>query len=55
MCFSSFTLETVNVWSLNFFLVTASSVTWQLKGGCVALVGAQTKTEAPCNKKLGSK
>ena len=55
MCFSTFTLEIVNVWSLNFFLMTASSLTWQLKGGCVTLVGAQTKTQAPRNKNLGSK
>jgi hypothetical protein len=55
LCLSTFTLEIVNVWSLNFFLMTASSVTWQLKGGCIPLVGAQTKTQAPCNKNLGSK
>jgi hypothetical protein len=55
MCFGTFTLEIVNVWNLNFFLMTASSLTWQLKGGCFTLVGAQTKTQAPCNKNLGSK
>ena len=58
MCFSTLTLEIVNVWKYlrqNFFLMMASSVTRQLKGGCVTLVGAQTETQAPCNKNLGSK
>jgi hypothetical protein len=55
MCFNTFTHEIVNVWSLKFFLMPASSVTRQLKGGCITLVGAQTKTRALSNKNLGSK
>jgi hypothetical protein len=58
MCFNTFPFQIVNVWkclTLNFFLMTASSVIWQLKGGCVTLVGAQTQKQAPCNKNLGSK
>jgi len=55
MCFSTFTPEIVIVWSLNLFLMMAASVTGQLKGGCVSAVGAQTNTQAPCNKNLGSK
>jgi hypothetical protein len=48
MCFSTFTHGIVNVWSLNFFLMTASSVTRQLQGVFVTLVGAQTKKGRRC-------
>ena len=55
MCFSTFTPEILNVCSLNVFLMTASSLTLQLQGGRVTLMGAQPKKHAPCNKNLGSK